>query len=91
MLAIEFASDAIRFIKKMPAKHARQVSEKIADLRHTPYGHDSIELKGYDALYRADSGEYRIIYRVKEDCLYVLMVGKRNDDAIYKQLKRKYH
>jgi mRNA-degrading endonuclease RelE of RelBE toxin-antitoxin system len=38
---------------------------------------------------RNDVGEYRIVYDVQGDTLRVLVVGKRNDDAVYKALKRK--
>jgi len=48
---------------------------------------DSSQLIGYPYR-RADIGEYRIIYRVEEDCLKVALVGKRNDDEIYRQLSR---
>jgi mRNA interferase RelE/StbE len=45
-------------------------------------------LKGY-SYYRADVGEYRIVYQVEEQTLEILLIEKRNDDEIYKQLKRK--
>jgi mRNA interferase RelE/StbE len=47
-------------------------------------------LKGYPGLYRVDSGEYRIVYRfdVEADVIQILLVGKRNDDEVYKQLKQ---
>ncbi len=37
-----------------------------------------------------DEGEYRIVYRfdVDADLVEVILVGKRNDDEVYKQLKR---
>jgi len=35
-----------------------------------------------------DAGEYRIVYRATET-VELLLVGKRNDDEVYKQLKRK--
>ena len=37
---------------------------------------------------RADIGEYRIIYRYDDDVLYAPTVGKRNDDDVYRQLRR---
>jgi mRNA interferase RelE/StbE len=39
---------------------------------------------------RVDSGEYRIVYRFDTnlDLVEVILVGKRNDDEVYKQLKR---
>lgn len=41
--------------------------------------------------YRVDSGEYRIIYRFipVENLVEVVLVGKRNDDDVYKRLTRK--
>jgi mRNA interferase RelE/StbE len=33
-------------------------------------------------------GEYRVIYRISGDTVEVLLVGKRNDDEVYKDWKR---
>ena len=52
-----------------------------------PFPNDSERLKGMD-LSRVDVGEYRIIYRVRGDMLDVPIIGKRNDDEVYKRLKR---
>ena len=48
---------------------------------------DSAKLKGYDNLYRKDVGEFRIIYHFDNTHLFVSLVGKRNDDDIYKKLR----
>ena len=55
-----------------------------------PLPNDSKQLKGYADLYRVDSGEYRIVYRFKsqEDLVEIILVGKRNDDEVYKKLGR---
>jgi mRNA interferase RelE/StbE len=55
-----------------------------------PLPADSEQLSGYQGLYRVDSGEYRIIYRYfpNQDLIEVILVGKRNDDDVYKRLKR---
>ncbi|MEN0058816.1 MAG: hypothetical protein AAGB31_08275, partial [Bdellovibrio sp.] len=70
-------------------KIARQIALKIQALRSNPDPQDSSQLKGYAPLKRADQGEYRIIYRVDGDTLYIEIVGKRNDGEVYKKLKRK--
>jgi len=51
---------------------------------------DSKKLAEYSDLYRVSIGKYRIVYRflVDEDLVEVILVGKRNDDEVYKQLKR---
>ncbi|NJO40557.1 MAG: type II toxin-antitoxin system RelE/ParE family toxin [Cyanobacteria bacterium CRU_2_1] len=55
-----------------------------------PLPADSKELTGYSDYYRVDTGEYRIVYRFtpSEDLVEIVLVGKRNDDEVYKQLNR---
>jgi mRNA interferase RelE/StbE len=89
MLRIKFARAARKAIETFPAKHKRQLAAKISDLRLDPNPNDSIQLKGKVHEYRrADVGEYRIIYRVEGDELLIAAVGRRNDDAIYKEFER---
>lgn len=88
MLEVNLSRQSAKFIKKLIPKHAKQVALKIIELRNDPYPHDSLKLKGYD-YHRADIGEYRIVYRIEESILEILLVGKRNDDDVYKKLKRK--
>ncbi len=87
MLAIDFSSHAIKFLKKISGKPAKQIKQKIEELRVNPYPQDSAKLVGY-SYYRVDSGEYRIIYLVNGDTLEIKIAGKRNDDEVYKKLKR---
>jgi len=50
---------------------------------------DTSAQKGYESLHRVDQGEFRIVYRFDEKSVAVLIVGKRNDDEVYKKLSRK--
>ncbi|GAA6621889.1 type II toxin-antitoxin system RelE family toxin [Scytonema sp. NUACC26] len=72
----------------LPAKHYKQVVSKIFSLQSNPQPHDSKALKGYEGGYRADSGEYRILYTIDEvnKLVDIFRVGKRNDDEVYKNL-----
>lgn len=88
MLKIEISKRAGKFLKKLNPKQARQLAIKIQDLRSNPQPHDSQLLKGFAPLRRVDMGEYRIVYVVDKDILKIALIGKRNDDAIYKELKR---
>lgn len=88
MLTINLSKDAARFLERAHPKHAAQLARKLYALREHPHPPDSQLLKGYPFL-RVDSGEYRIIYEVSDDTLSILLIGKRNDDAVYKKLKRK--
>lgn len=52
-----------------------------------PFPADSQKLKGRD-FHRVDVGEYRIVYEANETTLILIVIGKRNDDEVYKQLGR---
>jgi mRNA interferase RelE/StbE len=75
---------AYTFLDNLPPKQFRQVLRKVLALLERPRPHDTEQLKGYPFL-RTDVGEYRIVYDVQGDTLMLLLVGKRNDDDIYKR------
>jgi mRNA interferase RelE/StbE len=64
-----------------PPKQFRQLWLKVLGLS------DSQKLKGYD-FHRVDFGEYRIVYEANDTTLTLILIGKRNDDEVYKQLGR---
>ena len=76
------------FLEKLPPKQFKQVYSTIIDLRKNATPHDSIKLQGSKDQHRVDIGEYRIIYRFDERIVYIQVVGKRNDDDVYKKGKR---
>lgn len=90
MLELHLAKEVEKFLLKIPKKHAQQLARKIQQLRADPQPQDAQQLKGYPFM-RADSGEYRIIYELPHDSLRILLIGKRNDDEVYRKLKRKIH
>jgi mRNA interferase RelE/StbE len=88
MLKLDFSRSAAKFLQKMPAKHVRQVAERIAALQQSPSEVLTEDLKGYAPFRKLKSGEYRVVYFIENDTLFVTLVGKRNDDDIYKQLAK---
>jgi len=88
MLKINLSRQSAKRLKKLPDKHAKQVATKITELTSNPYPQDSLKLKGYPHNKLSDIGEYRIVYYVEEQTLEILLIEKRNDDEVYKQLKR---
>jgi len=81
---------AKKFIASLPPKHQRQIKDCILALQDNPIPHDAKKLIGYDDYTRVDKDEYRIIYRYdgKKKLVTVVLVGKRNDDAIYRIAQR---
>ena len=89
MLRIDPSRQAQRFLRQLTPKHGRQLAAKLLQLRQDPHPNDAKPLKGFDHPYlRATAGEYRIVYRVEGDTLKVVIIGKRNDDEVYRQLRR---
>jgi len=86
VLKLDITKQVLKFFRPLPAKQYRQVFNKVLALMEDPEPPDSSPLVGY-TYRRADIGEYRIVYRVEEDCLKVALIGKRNDDEVYRQIK----
>jgi mRNA interferase RelE/StbE len=85
MLKLLVSKKAQKFLDDLPPKQFRQIVRKVFALLENPKPHDSQELRGYPFL-RSDVGEYRIIYDVHGDTLRLILVGKRNDEEVYRQL-----
>ena len=90
MAKLDGLETVLDFLKGLQPKIAAQIAKKVLALNVDPLPSDSKELAGYAGYYRVDSGEYRIVYRfdADEDLIVVILIGKRNDDEVYKQLKR---
>lgn len=88
-MQLDIYPDVAKFIGDLEPKRFKQVLSKILALLKEPRPQDSEELKGYSFL-RVDVGEYRIIYTHTEEVVTIVIVGKRNDDEVYKELKRNY-
>jgi mRNA interferase RelE/StbE len=87
MLKLNLTHAALDFLNDLPAKQFKQLVNATFALLKNPTPHDSQVLKGY-SFRRIDCGEYRIIYQIEQDELQVILIGKRNDDDVYKKLKR---
>jgi mRNA interferase RelE/StbE len=85
MLKLLVSKKAQKFLDGLPPKQFRQIIRKVFVLLENPRSHDSEALRGYPFL-RNDVGEYRIIYDVQGDTLRLIVVGKRNDEEVYRQL-----
>jgi len=86
MLTLDMTNSAFDFLTEMQIKPFRQVMLKILQLTKNPHPQDAKKLIGYD-FYRVDIGEYRVIYQEENGVLKIILVGKRNDDEVYRRLK----
>ena len=77
------------FLATLPSKQKAQIAIKMLELFNNPRPHDSIQVKGsVKGCFRVDIGEYRIVYTFVDNELQIDMLGKRNDDEIYKKFKK---
>ena len=87
MRKLALSKNVVGFLNDLQAKQFKQVLGKILSLLSEPAPPDSQLLKGFGDLRRTDIGEFRIVYRFDEAAVAVSLVGKRNDDEVYKRLR----
>lgn len=87
MRKLSIQKSVLKDLEELPAKQYRQVVSAMLDLLNDPMPHYSKKLQGSSYM-RLALGEYRLIYEADEQAVFIYAFGKRNDDAIYKQLAR---
>ena len=88
MFKLQLSKKSQKFLSNLPHKQQNQLVLKILELKKQGHTADSAPLKGSD-WFRTDAGEYRIIYMIESpDILVIPLIGKRNDDEIYKKFRR---
>jgi len=89
MLNLDLSKQAAAFIDALPQKQQRQLWKRLDGLCADPYPTQSQKLKGYD-FYRLKAGSFRVVYDVTGETLGVVLIELRNDDEVYKELKRRF-
>jgi mRNA interferase RelE/StbE len=81
---IEFLKTAKKELAKLPQQIQKRIAAKIDTLLLDPYPSDSKKLKNGNGRFRIRVGDYRIIYRLEDDQLVILVIkiGHRRD--VYK-------
>ena len=78
---VEYTPAAARQIRKLNKIIQARLKSKIAMLSENPRPQGSKKLKGFENSYRIRVGDYRVIYKIHDDVLLVLImkVGPRRD------------
>lgn len=85
---LDVTHDVLKFLDRQDPKQFKQIVSKIFDLTQEATPQDAILMKS-SPYYRVNQGEFRIVYRFDEETLFIVIVERRNDDAVYKKIKRK--
>jgi mRNA interferase RelE/StbE len=88
MLRIDLSKQAIEFLEDLPNKQSKQILNKIDALLLNPNSVPSGLIKGGNGERRIKAGEFRIIYEIMDNLLTIWLIDRRNDDKIYRQMKR---
>ncbi len=80
--------NAARTIRKLPKDVQRQIIAKTEALASDPRPAGCQKLKGMEDLYRVRAGEYRIVYRIEDRILLVLIVSVGHRGDVYDRLRR---
>ncbi len=86
MYQVKVAEEAARFIRKQDKRIQRQIINNIRQLAQNPRPQGCKKLQGYKELYRIRSGNYRIVYTIREKMLLVFVVRIAHRKDIYHHL-----
>ena len=80
--------DAAAEVKALPRRVQRQIARKIRRLANGPRRPPAKPLRGPDAqgLWRIRSGDYRVVYQIRDRILTVLVVRIRHRKDAYRGL-----
>jgi mRNA interferase RelE/StbE len=84
--SIEFTPAALRELESLPRHARKRVGKKIDLLAQNPRPAGAVAIKGGEGLLRLRIGVYRIIYRVEDDRLVVLLIRIGRRKEVYRKL-----
>ena len=83
---VDIDESVLRYLSRLPQKTQRQIAKKIDSLAVNPRPQDTKLLRGQKDLYRIRSGDYRILYTIHEDEVYVYVIGIGHRKDVYRKL-----
>lgn len=83
---IEFRPAAVRDLRRIPNPFKARLMTAVAALGLTPRPPGCVRLAGGDGFLRIRVGDYRVIYRVEDRRLLVLVVRLGHRKDIYRSL-----
>ena len=88
MTPVVLSSKSMKFLDGLDAKQYRQIGKRIWGLQEDGSPHDVKYLSGHPGYFRIDNGEFRVIFCRKDGVIEITLIGKRNDDEVYKNFSR---
>ena len=86
MYRVKVAEEAAKFIRKQDKRIQRQIINNIRELAEKPRPQGCKKSQCYRGLYRIRSGNYRIVYTIREKKLLIFVVRVAHRKDIYRHL-----
>lgn len=81
---IEFKPAALRSFSSLPKPIKKQIAKKIDVLANNPRPPGVKKLSGSESRYRIRSGEYRVVYEIRDNLLLILVVRIGHRREVYR-------
>ncbi len=82
--SVEFLRTALKELSKLPKDVQQRIATKIDELKTNPHPPGVIALINGDGRLRLRVGDYRIIYRIEEDKLVIVIIKVGHRRNVYK-------
>lgn len=80
---VEFTKWAEKAFSKLPKQVQKQLQADINQLAELPRPPGCLKMKGRQDLWRVRSGDYRVIYQIRDNVLVVVIVDIGHRSSIY--------
>jgi mRNA interferase RelE/StbE len=83
MFEIQFSKKALKQLKNLPRLISKRIMEKIELLKENPFNQRITKLSG-QSYFRFRVGDYRVIFAIMKEKLFILIVKIGHRKKIYK-------
>jgi mRNA interferase RelE/StbE len=84
VFAVEFLPSAARDLAALERSMQRRITRRIDQLASDPRGFGSVKLRGAKDIWRSRVGDYRILFRIEDDRLVVLVIKFAHRRDVYR-------
>jgi len=84
---ILLSRDSAKFIEKLSDEEKNRIRDALLQISEDPYSLPYKKIRGKKGLLRIRVGDYRILYQVTGNEIWVVLIDRR--ESVYKKLKNK--
>ncbi len=86
MYQVDFSKQAVKNLKGIASVYQKKILEQIKVLAVSPFEMNNVKkLKGEEDTYRLRVADYRIVYKIKDNELIILIIDINHRKDIYKR------